>query len=74
MILLNAIYFKGNWLHKFENKRTHNRKFYLTKQIQKLVPTMTIFEKFYHGEIPALNAKFIVLPYEVVSHLFLFNY
>lgn len=67
LVLINAIYFNGTWLHKFDTKNTEKRAFHVTENEKKFVPTMFNKSKYNHGEIPPLNAKFIEVPYMVRS-------
>lgn len=68
IVLVNAIYFKGAWIHKFDAELTEDRPFYLTKNEIKKVPTMFKKFKYSHGEVEELNARIIELPYSV-SHI-----
>ncbi|XP_076669976.1 alaserpin isoform X1 [Andrena cerasifolii] len=63
LVLINAIYFNGIWLHKFDTKNTEKRAFHVTETEKKFVPTMFNKSKYNHGEIPSLKAKFIEIPY-----------
>ncbi|XP_017880303.1 leukocyte elastase inhibitor-like isoform X2 [Ceratina calcarata] len=63
MVLVNAIYFNGNWLQAFDKKNTKDRAFHVTASQQKLVPTMYRKSSYAHGNIPTLKAKFIQIPY-----------
>ncbi|CAL7939940.1 unnamed protein product [Xylocopa violacea] len=63
LVLINAIYFNGSWLHAFDAKKTKNRIFHVTKDQTKVVPTMFIKSKYSCGKIPHLQAKFIEIPY-----------
>ncbi|XP_078043455.1 antichymotrypsin-2 [Augochlora pura] len=63
LVLVNAIYFNGMWLHKFNVRQTEKRTFYVTKSKQKMVATMFNKSNYSHGKIPALDAKFIEIPY-----------
>ena len=74
MILLNAVYFKGKWLHQFEKRGTHDRTFYVNEKTEKKVPTMYVKGDFIYGELPELKAKFIELPYEVINRCNLYIY
>lgn len=65
MILVNTMYFKGNWLAKFDEKSTQMRPFHVSKTEISLVPTMIKKAKFNCGEIPEWKASFIEIPYEV---------
>lgn len=44
-MLLNAIYFKGDWKYPFEKNNTENREFRLTDGTEKEVPFMKLEEK-----------------------------
>ncbi|XP_076242697.1 antichymotrypsin-2 isoform X3 [Calliopsis andreniformis] len=63
LVLVNAIYFNGAWLNKFDTKNTQKKAFYVTKHEKRLIPTMFNKSKYDHGEIPSLRAKFIEIPY-----------
>lgn len=65
MILLNAVYFKGDWKNKFDKNRTSSKKFYLNKTTAIEVPTMQIKSKFLYKPLDELNAKCIIIPYVV---------
>jgi serpin B len=41
LVLLNAIYFKGNWTRQFDRQRTEERAFHLLSGGQKRLPLMT---------------------------------
>ena len=64
LVLINAIYFNGNWLHMFDKQKTQNREFYVAKDKKKLVPTMVNKSSYNYGKIPTLHAKFIEIPYK----------
>ncbi|XP_043500236.1 leukocyte elastase inhibitor-like isoform X2 [Polistes fuscatus] len=63
VILINAVYFKSHWLHKFDDKLTKQIFFHATKTEKKLVPMMYKQTKYVYGEIPSLDARFIEIPY-----------
>lgn len=65
LVLINAIYFNGKWLNKFDAKNTQKKTFHATKNEKKLVPMMFNKCKYNYGEIPQLAAKYIELPYMV---------
>lgn len=66
IILVNAIYFKGNWLHKFPLRNTHVMKFY---QDSKCSPSsakdfemMNVTSSFSYAELPGY--QILEMPYE----------
>lgn len=70
MILLNAVYFKGEWKIKFNSSKTVQKIFYHRKNgigplIEKYVPTMNVIGDFVQGYLEDLNAEFVQLPYKV---------
>lgn len=68
MVLLNAVYFKGEWKIKFNSDDTIPRPFYHRKngnEVEKSVPTMSLTSGFANGYFQDLKAKFIQLPYKV---------
>ena len=65
MVLLNAVYFKGLWKHKFNKESTENKPFHVNKTTTIQVPTMKIKKKFYFQELPEVDAQWVALPYEV---------
>ena len=78
MVLLNAVYFNGEWTHRFEKENTTDRAFYLSDGSSTDVPTMMIEEEFnYFGnnqmemlELPYGGGKYsmiIFLPREGTS-------
>lgn len=60
-VLINAIYFKGNWKHKFEKEQTEERTFYLQDGTQKEIPLMTLNKKLAYLENEHFQA--VSLPY-----------
>ncbi|XP_032456305.1 antichymotrypsin-2 isoform X1 [Nasonia vitripennis] len=64
MILLNAVYFKGKWLHKFHEEATEPKPFHVNKTTTVDVPTMHITKKFFYKDLKELNAEVVALPYE----------
>lgn len=69
MILLNAVYFKGKWLHKFREEATKPKPFHVNKTTTIEVPTMHITKKFFYKDLRELNAEVVALPYEVDNFL-----
>ncbi|KAJ8681882.1 hypothetical protein QAD02_017674 [Eretmocerus hayati] len=68
MILVNAIYFKGNWAKQFDKEETRNMPFYIDENNKKQVPTMHMEDSFVYGYLKELRARYVVLPYKN-SHL-----
>ena len=71
MILVNAVYFKGQWKEKFDPSRTYETFFMIDKQTHKKVPTMhQTVDNVLYGELPDLMAKFVEIPYLVITITF----
>ncbi|XP_061937508.1 antitrypsin isoform X2 [Apis cerana] len=64
LVLVNAVYFKGQWKNKFNPDYTKDMPFHVNKDTIKNVPTMYKQGKYKYGELSNLNAKFIVIPYK----------
>lgn len=62
-VLLNAIYFKGNWLRKFNTKHTHPEKFYVSESDSVDCQIMRQMGNFEYGESANLDAKVLKLKY-----------
>ena len=60
-LLLNAVYFKGQWAHKFDKAQTQQRDFTLAKGSVKQVPRMAQSGRFDYFETPDMQA--IRLPF-----------
>lgn len=63
MILVNAIYFKGQWLHKFKASQTRKSPFFASETETVNVPFMTQEVEVNYAHIEELNAEVIELPY-----------
>jgi len=63
MALINAIYFKGDWKHKFNKDATTKEKFYETKTKTVDVDMMHISEHYNYKEDDKLDAKVLEMPY-----------
>jgi serpin B len=61
LVLVNAIYFKGNWASRFDPKRTRDSDFSLLGDVKIQVSMMYQEEKFLYGEIK--GAQLLELPY-----------
>ena len=62
LVLVNAIYFLGDWLEPFETRATMPRPFFTTKAASKDVPTMHKTESFRYAKRD--GASVIELPYK----------
>jgi serine protease inhibitor len=61
MYLINAIYFKGDWTHRFSERATRDEEFTLETGGTKKVPMMHIEQQFRHAR--GNNLGFLRLPY-----------
>ncbi|XP_076623435.1 antitrypsin isoform X2 [Colletes latitarsis] len=64
LVLVNAVYFKGQWKNKFNSEDTKEMPFHVNENTVKNVPTMYRQGSYKYGELPHLNAKFIEIPYK----------
>ncbi|XP_058482372.1 leukocyte elastase inhibitor-like isoform X1 [Solea solea] len=64
LVLVNAIYFKGNWDQQFEEDSTIDADFRLNKNDTKPVKMMRQKSKFSFATIPEANCKILEMPYE----------
>ncbi|CAL8109759.1 unnamed protein product [Orchesella dallaii] len=64
LVVVNGIYFKGMWEHRFNPKSTSKAKFRTSETQQVDVDMMSIEEKFPYGKLPELEAEAIALPYK----------
>ena len=63
MVLLNALYMKADWAHKFEGRDTYDREFAKADGSTVTVPFMNMFEA-YESYIKTDGAEGIMLPYD----------
>lgn len=61
LVLVNAIYFKGNWASQFDPKRTTESEFTISGDVKTQVSMMYQKGKFGYGEIE--GARLLELPY-----------
>jgi len=61
MVLVNAIYFKGDWLSKFDKKTTQEAQFFLLSGDVVKAPLMTIRQNYGYSDFP--DAQILELPY-----------
>ncbi|XP_047108283.1 serpin B6-like [Schistocerca piceifrons] len=64
MVLVNAVYFKGNWSVQFSKYFTEPRPFHPPSQPTKDVDTMFVKDRYMYAEINELNSQVILLPYK----------
>ncbi|XP_059544405.1 leukocyte elastase inhibitor-like [Myotis daubentonii] len=64
LVLVNAIYFKGNWQEKFSKKNTTDTPFRLNKKDKKIVKMMYQTNTFSFGYIEDLKCRVLELPYQ----------
>lgn len=63
MVLVNAIYFKGDWEYKFDKERTYQGDFYTSETDTVQVDYMTIKKKFNYGMLEDLDATALEMKY-----------
>lgn len=63
LVLVNAIYFKGNWDRQFDKAETHERPFKVSKNEEKPVQMMHKKATFLMTYIGEIFTKILVLPY-----------
>ena len=64
LMIMNMIYFSGEWLTKFNKKNTKKRPFYIGKNKSVRVPMMKQTGKYRMKELETLNAKILSLPFK----------
>ncbi|XP_065440939.1 leukocyte elastase inhibitor-like isoform X1 [Chrysemys picta bellii] len=64
LVLVNAIYFKGNWAEKFKEADTKQMQFRLNKNEKKTVQMMYQKENYPFGYISELKCRVLELPYD----------
>jgi serine protease inhibitor len=62
LILVNAIYFKGQWAHQFDTNHTTKAPFAVTAQRKVQAPMMNLTSNFKYAEVEGL--QLLELPYE----------
>ncbi len=66
LVLVNAVYFKGNWIRKFDSSLTKVEPFYIGSKDKNIdVNMMHIDADFRSGYIESLDARMLELPYVV---------
>lgn len=63
LALVNAIYFKGNWMNKFDAANTKEMPFHVKSNETKPVQMMYQMKKMYYNYVPDLGLQILGLPY-----------
>ncbi|XP_077209580.1 serpin B10-like [Paroedura picta] len=63
LVLVNAIYFKGNWANRFKEENTINAEFRLSKTTSTTVQMMFLKDTFRAFHISILKVNILELPY-----------
>ncbi|NXG75608.1 SPB10 protein, partial [Baryphthengus martii] len=63
LVLINALYFKGNWATKFQVEATRQRPFRINTHTTKPVPMMHLSDKFNWAYVESIQADVLELPY-----------
>ncbi|KAK4881886.1 hypothetical protein RN001_005205 [Aquatica leii] len=63
-LLINTMYFHGNWIYQFDPHSTHKSKFYVNKHRTVDVDMMATDEYYNYYDDKKLNAQFIEFPFE----------
>jgi len=63
LILVNAVYFNGEWLKKFEANATRENDFHVSPTERVMVQMMYMEKKFYYGKSHNIKCQVIELPY-----------
>ncbi|KAH8297387.1 hypothetical protein KR044_011175 [Drosophila immigrans] len=64
LVLINAIHFKGNWVHQFPEDSTRNEPFHLNDADTIEVPMMNLKKRFRYANLGDLDATALELPYK----------
>ncbi|XP_014699271.3 serpin B3-like isoform X1 [Equus asinus] len=64
LVLVNAVYFKGQWDKKFDKESTVEEKFWLNKDTSKSVQMMKQIGSFNFTEVQDMQAKILEIPYK----------
>ncbi|NXY86418.1 PAI2 inhibitor, partial [Alcedo cyanopectus] len=63
LVVINALYFKGNWATKFQAEATRQRPFRTDKHTTKAVPMMYLSDKFNWAYVEPIQTDVLELPY-----------
>ncbi|XP_072808386.1 serpin B4-like [Vicugna pacos] len=64
LVLVNAIYFKGQWQQKFKEENTVEEKFWLSKDRSKSVQMMKETKDFNFASLKDMQVKILEIPYK----------
>ncbi|XP_023172123.2 antichymotrypsin-2-like [Drosophila hydei] len=64
LVLINAIYFKGEWVIKFDRSETENEDFYVDAKNNIQVSMMNSFHDYFYAELSNLNATALRMAYK----------
>jgi serpin B len=64
LVLVNAIYFKGDWADKFDPKLTTDKDIYISPSTTVLVPMMMQVRYFQWANLDTLSSRMVELPYK----------
>ncbi|KAI4555022.1 serpin B4-like [Ovis canadensis] len=64
LVLVNAVYFKGQWNQKFQEESTAEEKFWLNKDTSKPVQMMKQTDSFNFVSLEDVQAKILEIPYK----------
>jgi len=64
LVLVNAIYFKGDWAYKFNPHLTTDKDFYVSPSTTALVPMMTQVKELQWANLATLSSIMVELPYK----------
>lgn len=63
LVLVNAVYFKGSWMHRFTESRTKQMPFHINATESRPVQMMSQTKKLPYGFVPELDLQVLELPY-----------
>uniref|UniRef100_A0A8C0D9L3 Serpin domain-containing protein n=1 Tax=Balaenoptera musculus TaxID=9771 RepID=A0A8C0D9L3_BALMU len=64
LVLVNAVYFKGQWCQKFKKEDTGEEKFWLNKDTSKSVQMMKQTDDFNFTSLEDMQVKILEIPYK----------
>ncbi|XP_076991408.1 serpin B13-like isoform X2 [Tamandua tetradactyla] len=64
LVLVNTVYFRGQWDAEFKKENTKEEEFWLNKDTSKSVPMMKQYHSFHFTSLEDLQAKILGIPYK----------